>query len=97
MKRCWRKGLTVEEADVDAGVADANGQGFPDLEVGMRGILEVSGGRNGPVSGREGCFDQWGATNMIGISSNVDSERWLANIGAWRLGVGGVCAHLRLK
>jgi len=42
-----RKGRTVEKADVDAGVADAGGQGLPDIEVRARGILEVSRGVGG--------------------------------------------------
>ena len=38
----WRKGRTVEEADINAGVADMGGQGSPDLGVWVRGVLEVS-------------------------------------------------------
>jgi len=40
-----RRGRTVEKADVDAGVADAGGEGFPGLEVRVRGIADVSAGR----------------------------------------------------
>ena len=40
-----RKGRTVEKADVDAGVTNAGGQGFPDLKVGVRCIRQVSGER----------------------------------------------------
>jgi len=47
------EGRTVEEADVDAGVANVGGQRLPDIEVGARGILQVS---RGMVSV---CFDQW--------------------------------------
>lgn len=42
-----RKGRTVEEADVDAGVTDAGGQRPPNIEVRARSILEVSRERNG--------------------------------------------------
>lgn len=45
------KDRTIEKADVDTSVANAGGQGFPDQEVGICCIFQVSGGGERPVSG----------------------------------------------
>ena len=91
------KGRTVEEADVDAGVSDASGQGPPDLGVGVRGIHEISRERGGPVSAHAG--DTWidGRTNIMGISSNAASVRYLANIGGhsdWESSSAPICTQI---
>jgi hypothetical protein len=60
----WSRGggRTIEKADVDTGIADAGSQGFPDLEVGVRGIFQISGekmDRSAESCACRVCFDGW--------------------------------------
>ena len=66
---------TIEKADINAGVANAGGQGFPNLQVRVRGILEISGGSGGAVSRKSCVLIGDKTTNMMAISSNAESVR----------------------